>query len=178
MVVGNATGPAEKFRILIEHQVGGLDDPSHRPKIAIEHKAVPPRLPQGPSRTEVRLHIRPTESIDGLLRISDHSQVVAGAVTPLDEDLPEDRPLNIVGILEFVDQRMPVAAAQGSEKCASGWPWISERFGHQAEHVREVEQAGITFALGRTLADKRQKPLNQQYLQGNGGFVQFANRAR
>jgi hypothetical protein len=66
------------------------------------------------------LHVGAAEAVDGLLGIADHGQGVAGR--RLDEDALEDRPLHLVGVLEFVDQGVAVAAAQGFDERASRGP--------------------------------------------------------
>ena len=176
LVVGDAAFATKKFRALIEDQVGGFDDVGRRTKIAIEHQATAARGLQGLARPQVGMDVGAAETVNGLLGIADHGQGMAAA--RLDEDALEDRPLHVVGVLEFVDQGMAVAAAQGFDERAPGLARIGKRPGHQGKHVGKVEQPRLAFATSRALADERGQPLGQERFQRHRGFVELANRVR
>src|SRR5690606_29614939 len=88
------------------------------------------------SSDEVGSHVGATKAVDRLLGIADRIKDVASLA--LEEELAEDRPLHLVGVLELVQDRVAEALAQGLDELAS--LRRLQRLAHGAQHVVEVEQ--------------------------------------
>ena len=87
---------------------------------------------------EIRLHVRPAEAVDRLLRVAHHDQAVSVVAR---EDRSENLPLHGVGILELVQKRDAVSRAKRAQQRGVG----RQRVAHADEHVVVVDETPLAF---------------------------------
>ncbi|MGC4116271.1 MAG: hypothetical protein QM765_17180 [Myxococcales bacterium] len=135
---------------LREDGVVGLDEPAGGAEVLLQVRRLRARRRHLAPRGQVGLHVGAAEAVDGLLGVADEVERVT--VLPLEEDLAEDVPLHLVGVLELVDERDLVALAQQREQRR---PALAlERLLDQREHVLEVEAALGALEAGHALLDQ------------------------
>ncbi len=145
----------ERFgRQAIEERVGRFDQRRSGSVVALETHADAAGGDNLVARAQVRLHVRPAEPVDRLLRVADEkddARCTPGA--PVEEGSPKDRPLRLVGILKLVDERVTPALAHAFGK---GSPTRApERFVDENEHVVEVVTAGEPLAARQLVGHAR-----------------------
>ncbi|KOS78788.1 putative exodeoxyribonuclease V, beta subunit [Burkholderia mallei] len=135
----------ERARVRAEHAVARIDDRGRR---ALVHRE---RVARGRPRArgEIRVQVRRAEAVDRLLRIADEKERAGGR-----EDRIEDRELQRVRILEFVDERGRIARAQ---RLAQPRMRV-ERAIQVREQIVERYDAARALAL-RELGGRRVEPL-------------------
>ncbi len=105
------------------------------------------------------MNVGAAKPIDGLLRIADEVDD-ASPGSALEECAAEDRPLRLVGVLKFVDERVsPATAHRLGQRRAARPP---QGFVHQREHVLEVIEAGFALATGELVANGGQDHLDER----------------
>jgi hypothetical protein len=143
VIVEDAAFGAKERRGLIEDRVVRADERRGRAEVLGEKDARAARTFDGLPGIEVGEDVGATKRVDGLLGIADHGQhVPVGAV---EEDLAKDPPLHLVRVLKLVDQRVPVARAQGRDQGALAGTLALQPLGHQGQHVLKVEAAGLAL---------------------------------
>src|SRR5438132_8673219 len=98
---------------------------------------------------KIRRQVSPTKAVDGLLRIAHDDEFGMAAVQ---KDAREDLPLQGVGVLEFIDDAVGEAPAQGSQEMLGICAWAVERLGHVDNHVIEATQAAVSLDVMEELA--------------------------
>lgn len=143
----------EGLRIGAENAVAGLDERCRRTLIDCERIAGA----RGMTRGQIRVQIRRAKAVDRLLRIADEKER-RRRLPALGEDPFEDRELQRIGVLKFVDERSRITRAQ-----RFGQPRVRNECIVQ---VREqiVERAHAARALHRAQRGRRfVEPLCQQH---------------
>ena len=101
-------------------------------------------------RVEIRVEVRIAEAVDRLLRVTDHEQRrLSGVCVAVDRI--EDRELERVGVLEFVDQRGWKALAKFRRKPRIAL--VVKRLVQVRQHVVEGDDPTFAFAARQVLGD-------------------------
>ena len=133
-----------------DHGVVSGDESRRRAVAKLERDRLS-RGGHGSPRVDVGADVGAAEAVDRLLRIADQiERVRTGA---FEEDAAEDRPLRFVGVLELVDERALVAAAQLRERGA--FRVAGEGAAELVEEVVVVDEPFGRFAPVQSLADER-----------------------
>src|ERR1700733_5256932 len=98
------------------------------------------------------MNIGTAECINCLLGIADHEKSITTAT--LDENAPEDLPLEVVGVLELVDQAE--AKALTEDRSERGATWSFERVPDPCEHVVVVDLSMLMFVAIEPFFKRRQ----------------------
>ena len=106
-------------------------------------------------RPQIGEHIRAAKAVDGLLGVADENQ----RMSLLAENPKKDFELQRVGVLEFVDQRRPVAIAQGAGERSAGR--ALQRVGQVGEQVVIGHLAAAALSGGQFGACREQEVMQQ-----------------
>src|SRR5208337_2668381 len=97
------------------------------------------------------------EGVDRLLGIADHEQAVVRST--LNEQTPEDSPLQVVGVLELVDQRAVKALTQDFGEILTAA--AVQRAPHPGQHVVVIGQATLTLVALQAIYNAGQEKIDQ-----------------
>ena len=128
-----------------DDRVGGAEDGLRGAVVLLEHDGAGVRV------VLLELHdvadVGAAEGVDGLVRVADDGQL--GRAGAFADDLAHQRVLGVVGVLVFVDEDVPEAAAVGVGERREG-PEHVDRLGDQ---VIEVHGVGLAQPLRVALED-------------------------
>ena len=147
--------------VLVENDVGRVDERLRGSIALFETQPLAARVEHRRARGQVRRHVGPAKSIDGLLRVAHQNTKlrVASKAIGSKKARRNMRPLRLVGVLELIDECVaPTTPQRLGESCAVR---SAQRFVDEQQHVVEVVTTGSSLASAQRRSDDGQERLRQ-----------------